>query len=139
MAISIETEHGLSISTDRPVSITSEGGMTTLHIGPEVEQPRRLAPARPRNPVVAALLPAAPTVDPETRCGAEMKRSGNVCARIAGHNGVHMSAEQLARKQEYNKTRARERYESDPEYRESVKAGSRASHARRKGTEPATE
>lgn len=73
------------------------------------------------------------------RCGKLMARSGNVCARIEGHNGVHMSAEQIERKQDYNRQRARDRYQNDPEYREAVKAGSRASHDRRKGSEPATE
>lgn len=40
------------------------------------------------------------------RCGALMERSGEPCARIDGHNGVHMNAEQIARKQAWNKEHA---------------------------------
>lgn len=62
-----------------------------------------------------------------------MARSGKPCARRKGHNGVHMNAEQVARKKDYNKRRARERYNEDPEYAEHVRSQVRASFARRHG------
>lgn len=132
MTIRLTTDHPLSITTDQPVSITTEGGETTLRIE-ATSKPSGLV-RLPRPDDAETLLPEA-----RPRCGAYMVRSGGTCARVEGHNGVHMNAEQIARKQAYNKNRAKERYETEPEYRENVKAGSRASHARRKGNEPATE
>jgi hypothetical protein len=133
MAISIETDHPVSISTDRPVSITADGGVTTLSIG---VKPTGLVRV-PRPPSVTDDL--LPKPDAQPRCGAVMARSGQPCARVEGHNGVHMNAGQLQRKKTYNKQRARERYASDPGYAEKVRAGSRASHKRRRGDEPAAE
>lgn len=138
--ISIETDHAVSISTDRPVSITSEGGRTTLRIEATTAPRTGLVQApRASEPAEAMLPEPRPVAGQAPRCGAVMVRSGKVCARIEGHNGVHMSADQIERKQAYNKQRARERYAEDPEYAERVKAMSRASHARRSGGQPAEE
>lgn len=133
MALKIETERGdMRITTDRPVSVATDHGETTVTIeGVFAPSTVRFASPRPPKPA-ASMLPGT------DRCGATMARSGAQCARVKGHNGVHMSADQIARKQEYNKKRARDRYQNDPEYRESVKAGSRESHARRKEAEAAT-
>lgn len=140
--ITIDTEYPISISTDRPVSITSEGGTTTLRIEgtAAVLEGSGLAMV-PRPPKAAeALIPeAGPSRPKGPRCGVIMKRSKQPCARLKGHKGVHMNAQQIKNKQDYNKDKARERYASDPEYAEQVKAASRDSYARRAGGGSGTE
>lgn len=133
--IIIDTEYPISISTDRPVSITSEGGTTTLRIEGTAAVPEGSGLARiPRPPNPAeALLPVTTSRMKGPRCGVIMKRSKQPCARIKDHKGVHMNAQQVKNKQDYNKGKARKRYHDDEEYREAVKAASRDSHARKTG------
>lgn len=134
MPIRIETEHQLSILTDQAVSVKTEGGMTTVTI----EGLSLVAPPTARQPEPRPAEPQQPSRSTEPRCGVTMARSGQPCARRKGHNGVHMNAEQVARKQAYNKRRARERYAEDPDYAEHVKAQVRASQARKQGGKQGT-
>jgi hypothetical protein len=117
--INVTSDQPVSVTSDRPVSIEVRDGVVVVSI--------QDAPTD-SDPTDAGVTQPAERPD---RCGALMERSGEPCARIEGHNGVHMSAEQVARKQAYNKERARERYQSDPEYAERVRAASRESHQRR--------
>ena len=117
--INVTSDQPVSVTSDQPVSIEVRGGVVVVSI--------QDTPSGSR-PTDADVTRAAQRPD---RCGALMQRSGEPCARIAGHNGVHMNAEQLARKQAFNRQRARERYQSDPEYAERVRAAARESHQRR--------
>jgi len=117
--INVTSDQPVSVTSDQPVSIEVRGGVVVVSIQDGPTDSR----TTDADVTVAAQRP--------DRCGALMKRSGEPCARIEGHNGVHMSGEQVARKQAFNKQRARERYQSDPEYAERVRAASRESHQRR--------
>jgi hypothetical protein len=117
--INVTSDQPVNITSDQPVSIEVRGGVVVVSI--------QDTPIGSRTTDADVTQPA----QRPDRCGALMERSGELCARIEGHNGVHMSAEQVARKQAYNKQRARERYQSDPEYAERVRTASRESHQRR--------
>jgi hypothetical protein len=117
--VNVTSDQPVSVTSDQPVSIEVRGGVVVVSIQDRPTDSRTTD---------ADVTQAAKRPD---RCGALMQRSGQPCARIEGHNGVHMNAEQIARKQAYNKQRARERYQSDPDYAEHVRAASRESHQRR--------
>lgn len=150
--IRIDTEHAVSISTSRPVSIKTEGGETTITVEATRPEPRSSGLATPVADRSGELTPRpgkrftamteihdTPSPVGETpRCSVLMPRSKKLCARPEGHNGAHMSREQIDRKQSYNRDRARERYNSDPDYAERAKAQSRASHQKTKEATAAT-
>lgn len=122
MTIHIQTDYPLSIETSRPVSMTTKGGVTILRIGGTPEGHSGLVDHQTPDPVEDLLPRVRPPRSDKPRCGKIMKRSGQPCARIKDHNGVCMNATQVARKQDYNKKRARERYATDPEYAKHVRA-----------------
>lgn len=133
----VETDYSFSFQTTQPVSMKTEGGVTTVTIegtaGAPPGQDGLAEVRRPRH-LVEDLLPVPrPSRSGKPRCGQTMARSGQPCARVAGHNGVHMTAEQIQRKQDYNKRRARERYAEDPDYANHVRAQVRKSYARKGG------
>jgi hypothetical protein len=139
MTIRIETDCPVIITTERSVSIQTVGGVSTVVINGAMTGTPHREHAGPDLIDLGApdgaedLLPRTkPLRSDKPRCGEMMKRSGQPCARVAGHNGVHMNAVQVARKQSYNARRARERYAADPDYAEHVRAQVRAS-SRKKG------
>jgi len=117
--IYVTSDQPVRVTSDQPVSIEVNGGVVVVSIL-DVPTDSHTSSAD-----------VAQVAERPDRCGELMERSGEPCARIEGHNGVHMSGEQVARNQAYNKQRARERYQSDPEYAERVRAASRESHQRR--------
>lgn len=131
--IRIETEYPVSISTDQPVRIKTEGGITTMTIegaAPDKPASSGLVHVQREDPTEGLLPPQPPNSD-KPRCGQIMKRSKKPCARVEGHKGVHMNAQQIQTKRDYNKDRTRNLYANNPEYAEKVKAASRDSWERR--------
>ena len=123
--ISVTSTQPVHVTSDQPVSIEIEGDTVTVSIEDVLPEPRGLA----SQPTERSNSPDGQVHQTETkkrvnlpdRCGVLMPRSNKKCARREGHNGVHMSAEQVQKKQDYNKDRARERYQNDPEYADKIK------------------
>lgn len=133
--IIIETDHPIRLSTTRPVAVQTVGGVTTVTIdalvAPQVDTTEPGTPGLvhiPQEPDPAEKLLALPD-----RCAVVMKRSGQPCARLAGHNGVHQTAATIMKKRAYDQQAARAKYRDDPGYAERMRADQRASYARRNG------
>lgn len=138
--IRLDTDYPVTIATNRPVRIDTVGDRVTVTIGPPRSRPSKAATA-PASPDAAetGTETASPRRAQGPRCGRIMLKSGLPCARVEGHNGVCMHAKQVERKQRYNKNHARERYQSDPDYAEKVRAAQRAVSPSTAGEAPADE
>jgi hypothetical protein len=119
--ISVTSDQPVSVTSDLPVSIEVRGDTVTVSIEDMLPSPNGLARSEPEPAGQGPPDEDKQVVNQTPRCDVLMPRSGQLCKRRRGHNGVHMSARQIARKQDYNKKRARERYQNDPEYAERIK------------------
>lgn len=131
--IRVTSSQPVSVASDLPVSIEIQGNTVVVSVDDLLPEPAPQGLAVKGTDVSEGSNGEHVTsgskspVNRPNRCGVLMPRAGTTCARRSGHNGAHMSAKQVQKKQDYNKDRARERYQNDPDYAEKIKEQRRQS------------